>query len=503
MLCLNKSHADEFMALKTQVEYIRNQTVEKLQQLIPSKRFKRGIVNPLGSIIKIITGNLDHEDAVRYDNLINNIQTKEQAITNKFTVISKMLDHFLNSTEIINENTNKINKRIKLLEGLVANLKTKDNHSIYMTYVFGLLNQFIVNFRTIYVKLSELETAVAFSKASVLHKAVINSDELLTLLKHINEHDNLMYSINDRNLINIEESLSVKAYLKNEEITFIIEVPLILNVTYNYYKLYSLPMDSMNQTFVVFPEFPYLLVEGSKYRPIDQPCQEITVNEYLCSENNLIQYVEETCIEQLMKYHHNLSRCLPRQIKSEYLKLQKISPNSWIVYTKHKQIISQTCGNDDTKERIQGTYIITIEPQCDVSIENISLHGQRSYFLQTEYKPVPVINLPDLRELISNAVKMEPVNLKGVNLDDIRQLNYLLKNSANSEISEIHGDSVSVALYSLYAIVFLLLVAVVMYKYNIIRKMYREQDRRSNSVEDNPTQQEENRVIQRPVLLVS
>lgn len=502
MLHPSKSYADEFRSLKIQVEYIKNETLEKLQQLIPSKRFKRGIVNPLGSIIKIITGNLDHEDAVRYDNIISSIQTEEQAISNKFTMISKMLDHFLNSTEIINENTKIIDARIKLLEGLVTDLTKKDNHSIYMTYVFGLLNQFIVNFRTLYMKLSELETAIAFSKLSVLHKAVMNPSELLKVLKYISQYDNLMYPVNERNLINIEESLSVKAYIKNEELTFVIEVPLIYNATYSYYKLYSIPIsdDSSNLTFAVIPEFPYLLVEGSRYRPTDQPCQEITAKEYLCSEDKLIQYGEETCIEQLMKYHDNLSRCFPRKILSESLKLQRIGPNSWIVYSKHNQVISQTCNNDETKERIRGTYLLTVRGQCDVSIDNIQIHGRRTYSLQTDYMPVPLLNLPDLIDLTRDAARTEPINLKGVNLDDIRQLNNILKNSANTVKSETTSESVSVALYVLYAVVILLSVAVIIYKYlDVVRKFCKERDR---VIEDNPAQPEDGQVNQRPILLV-
>lgn len=493
------------MSLKTQVEYIRNETLEKLRELIPSKRYKRGLINPLGSLIKIITGNLDHEDAVRYDEIISNIQTREQAISNKFTVISEMLDHFLNSTETIDENTKKINARIKLIENLVKDLTEKENHSIYMTFVFGLLNQFIVNFRTIYIKLSEIETALAFSKVSVLHKSVINSAELLDLLKHIGKYDNLMYSVNEQNLMNIEESLSVKSYLKHNEITFIIEVPLIDNVTYNYYKLYSLPMsnDSSNYTYIVIPEFPYLLVEGVRYRPIEQPCQEITAKEYLCSENKLVQNAEETCIEQLMKYHHNPSRCSSRQVKSENLKIERIAPNSWIVYSKYYKIISKTCDNDDTKERIRGTYIITIGEQCDVSIDTIQIQRRRSYSLQTRYMPMPIINLPELREQTSDAVDMEPVDLKGVKLDDIRHLNYILKKSVTSVKSET-SETNSVAIYSLYAIVIILSLVIIMYKYfSVIKaKLCKKQDCHSKEIENNPEQLEENRVNQRPLLLV-
>ncbi|VVD03698.1 unnamed protein product [Leptidea sinapis] len=78
-------------------------------------------------------------------------------------------------------------------------------------------------------------------------------------------------------------------------------------------------------------DYELLLDPRVRYRPIEQPCQEITAKEYLCSENKLVQYAEETCIKQLMKYHHNLSRCSSRQVESENLKIERIAPNSWIV----------------------------------------------------------------------------------------------------------------------------------------------------------------------------
>lgn len=46
-------------------------------------------------------------------------------------MISEMLDHFLNSTETIDENTKKVNSRIKLIENLVKDLTEKKTLYLY------------------------------------------------------------------------------------------------------------------------------------------------------------------------------------------------------------------------------------------------------------------------------------------------------------------------------------------------------------------------------------
>ncbi|XP_044745345.1 uncharacterized protein LOC123307193 [Coccinella septempunctata] len=81
-------------------EYQFNVAIQKLDSLIPKGRKKRGLVNGLGTIIKSITGNLDADDAVYYENALRNLQDKQKE------VITKLNSDISLSGEII-ENFNK------------------------------------------------------------------------------------------------------------------------------------------------------------------------------------------------------------------------------------------------------------------------------------------------------------------------------------------------------------------------------------------------------------
>lgn len=501
MLNTDKPFKNEFIGLKTHVEYLRDEVIEKYQQLVPIKRIKRGILNPLGSFIKVISGNLDHEDAVRYDKLISEIHNREQATSNKITLISEIMDHFLNSTVTINNNTIIMKERLSRVEKMVKDISTKENNAIYSTYVLGLLNLFITNFRTLYIKLSEIETALAFGKLEVLHKSIINPIELSNVLKFINKHNSLMYSVNEENIINIEETLSVKSYMKQDQIMFIIEVPLTSNSSYNYFKLFPLPISKNSQTIIVIPDFPFLIVEGTTYRPLARPCKEITADEYLCTENELIPYLEESCIEQLMKYNTELSHCSPRRIESEKVKIQRISTNSWIVYVKQETVLTQTCGNDVTHQPIQGTYVITLQQQCNIHVGSIQLYEHKFHSLQSEYKAIPVINLPDLH--FPEQEHAEPVDLKGINLDEVQHLNYLLKKSVISEsaISGINTKSISLGTLVLYVIVITALsVLCIKYRLVLYSLCYKRDCQQLVAKKDSPAS-DESAVDPRPLLL--
>lgn len=446
---------------QSQINYIRDEAAEKLQQLIPSKRVKRGLINPIGSLIKVITENLDNDDAMHFEQLLNDIKTREQAVSNKITIISEMLDHIVNSSKIVNENTKILNDRVNKIE---LYLKSQKNDELLTFHIINVFNLYISNFRTISTKLSDIETALAFSKVSVLHKIVIDPAEILTLLKEVSTYGNLMYPVNDKNLINLEETFSVKAYLKESNIRFIIDVPLVEKECYIYYKLYPLPM--LNQTtadtFTIIPEYPYLLQDEKSYRPIAQKCKEITSKEYLCSDINITPYFTETCAEQLMKYRQYPSQCVKRQAITEDLKTQRISDNTWIIFSKFKKVLTQKCSDDVIQEPLRGTYLLTIQKPCDVTIGTTRLRANRFHELGISYNHIPIINLPALPQKTTEDI--EPIDLQRVNLDDVQHLNYLLKKSVKSVKNPSEVKSLGIATGVLYIIVSVFLVYLIQSK---------------------------------------
>lgn len=101
-----------FVDIRKQVDYIKLATVKKLEQITPSIRVRRGIINPLGSLIKIITGNLDHDDAIKYNKLIKEVKDKQSSINKKLTLITETVQVLSNSTLKLYNNLNKLNKEI-------------------------------------------------------------------------------------------------------------------------------------------------------------------------------------------------------------------------------------------------------------------------------------------------------------------------------------------------------------------------------------------------------
>lgn len=55
----------------TKREFISNniQSLISVYNSLSEKRFKRGLINELGSLIKRISGNLDNEDAIKYQRI--------------------------------------------------------------------------------------------------------------------------------------------------------------------------------------------------------------------------------------------------------------------------------------------------------------------------------------------------------------------------------------------------------------------------------------------------
>lgn len=182
----------------------------------------------------------------------------------------------------------------------------------------------------------------------MLHQSIINSTELLYLLKSIEQVNSLVYKAEESNLLKLERLIKVKAYVKENQITVILELSLTDNNIYTYFKIYSLPIykESINKTVVVFPEFPYLLAKDSKYLPITKPCEKISEDNFLCNHNDVVQLPTLTCAEQLLEFQADPNLFVPYAVDIEDTKVHRISLNRWIVYTRRPMILVEKCGHE-------------------------------------------------------------------------------------------------------------------------------------------------------------
>lgn len=463
----------QLLNVKLQTDYVMNSTINKFKQLAPSIRIKRGILNPLGSIIKLITGNLDHDDAVRYEKIINSLQTHQNTLTKKITLISEMSKNLVKITNSTNNNFIQIDKELWEMRKTI----NKTNANLTIHNFVNVYNLFLHNFQLLYSHLDEIETCLTFSKLKTLHQSLVNSDELIKLLLEIEKSHKLVYPVSYDNLVNIEQCIELKAYSKGSQITFILDIPLIRDEIYIYYKIIPIPItNSYNHTQIVIPKYPYLLVKGDKMVSLSQPCYELHEATYLCYEDESQLPVEDICITALMKFSSNTSSCQPVSVEINTVKVEPVEKQRWILYSRDGNILTKICNNEKTKENIKGTYLLTLDDHCDAEIGGITLKTQHISASTMEFKKLPIINLPEINP-VEPQMQQEPINLDNSDLVNLQHLNILLKNS-ESDVKDNYEKSVSVrniniATIVLYLLLFLVISLFIFYEYRKFKCLYR------------------------------
>lgn len=192
---LHSEQRRELLGLQSQIELSIDLTKGKLNQILPAVRVKRGILNPLGSLIKLISGNLDNEDAVQYNKQISSLSNKEHSVENRLSIMQKAFDKLVNVSDDINFNVKYLSFKTKQLESLYKNETKLETLITIMNSLYQILH----NLKTIYNIIQEIETAIAFSKLNTLHQSIINSTEFFNILQQVEKHANLIYPVTKEN----------------------------------------------------------------------------------------------------------------------------------------------------------------------------------------------------------------------------------------------------------------------------------------------------------------
>lgn len=102
-----KEYKNTFMPLIALEKRIKNQ-IYQINPKFNIKRQKRGIFDPLGSLIKCITGNLDQTDAEQYDRQIKQLQENQNKLKeiafNQITILEKSISQFQSTISNISHN---------------------------------------------------------------------------------------------------------------------------------------------------------------------------------------------------------------------------------------------------------------------------------------------------------------------------------------------------------------------------------------------------------------
>lgn len=150
------------------------------------------MINGLGSIIKCLTGNLDQEDAEKFNSQIKNLQENQNKIKNivsdQISLMNISIKSFNEIAQNISHNQNVLESGILQIQNIIKETQmTEINHYQYfMTHL--TLNQITFIFQIIYDTLERIETAISFAKLNALHNSIVNPIIFSQVIKDVEEY---------------------------------------------------------------------------------------------------------------------------------------------------------------------------------------------------------------------------------------------------------------------------------------------------------------------------
>lgn len=430
LLTLNKSsiYKQEFYNSYNLACVLENKIKSQINQINPlstSNRFKRGLINGLGSIIKSLTGNLDQQDAEKYDKIISTIYDNDNnlktAMQEQITIIENSNKYFREVSENLTHNQILLESRVLQVQTAMRNMKENVLETKFYFTTQMLISQVTTSFQEIYDLLEKLQVAITFSKLNTFHNSILDPNELLDEIQSITDDlvsGKLPFFPSKENILLFEKILQIKSYSKGNQVVFIIELPIVESTNYILYHLYPLPTPSSNNFKIIFPQTKYLILNELKHASFDHPCEEISPEEYLCRNANLLPNNDEApCEVQMLNFSPNTSKCHHTMMEVERTKVEKLEHEKWMLIIPQQTVAVQQCGSNKDNIPLKGTYLLELTPSCEVHISDFHLKTYHSAKVSFKNIELPQINLPAVTEE-SLTFKFDKTNLNSINLNE-------------------------------------------------------------------------------------
>lgn len=514
----NETYNIEFYNLCRIADILSNEIKIKFNQINPgiNKRFKRGLVNGLGNAIKFITGNLDDSDAERYNSAIE-ILSKNQnkmktLVKEQITLLEKTINKFDNTTNILMHNQDTLNKKMYILEQFISKNPVK-----YMdTYNYFLLNlivtEVISSFEIINNMLEKVEVAITFSKLNIFHNSMIEPEDLLREIELISGHltyGKLPFQPIISNILLYEKILSIKAYSEDNKITFILEIPIVENEDYVYYRLYPLPVFKNKNFNIIIPSSKYAIVNENKFALSNEKCKEITTEEFICENTNVLPIRQNMpCEIELINYSQKVLNCRLTPINLFDINIRKLQNSFWLVSTKELVVAKQHCDEHIENIPINGSYLIELSnSNCKIKINDIVIQSHKN--IKNKFK---MLNLPDINYIKANENMLTSANLTTnlLNINNFKDIHELI-NDQKDRINEFNDNvnlkEINLYSYILYCIILIVVLSIlycimkcfrrnnVKGKYNIVKRFKLKNNPTIIKMSDLPQNSEENPIV--------
>lgn len=416
-----------------------------ISHLIIDKEKRSAWFAGIGSMFKQVIGIMDEDDAIRYSNAIQALESNDKKLASlmkdNVLMTNKALRSYNETLKIINVNEARLND---VIESFTIGLKnvTEMSSKLYidskMTEIYEQLSSSLL---TLSFRVDDIVNSIMFTKSHSIHPSVLTPqqlyDELVLNSRNIIENRELPINLNLHNIHTIVDIAQLSCYYIKTKIVFVIRIPLVVRMEYNLFKSIPLPI-------------PHDNVNPDSYAMIIPDCNHVAISKdkttYICIENlnncvkavnllhicnNLeIHSVQRTPIcetELLCKIWNKLpTKCVTKLMHGDIDIWQELKDNRWLFVESKPIKLTIECHSQVSEHKLLGTGLLNLKPHCKASYKNKEFSSK--YNLNLTVKPmIPDFNLIndpccDINKLDLLKLRSEPLKLTDTNLDKLPKI---------------------------------------------------------------------------------
>ena len=358
------------------LKFLHEKATNKYNNIKPTHRQKRGLLNVVGKAYKWAFGLLDSDDAKKYDNAIKILDINQQKIhhdlENMLTITKEFMNETNNIIEKVLNNQNQIYAQIKILQDNI-------NRNTLFLKLRNWIDVMIIDCQIIIEILDTLGNSVLFAKLNTVDNNILSLLELDNILESVK-------SIYPNGIVNFKykqsyiEIIKIEVLYVQSKLLFNFHVPIVDENLFDYYKLFPIP----NNGEILIPPEPYIIIDNEEHYFLREACN---ILETYCIYYEKTPNKFPSCIPQLLRgdQHHNRNTIMVNSIHKTLM--EPVDDANVIIVPAKKEKITKQCPHHEYAE-ISGPHLVKIPKNCQIIVGNYSF-GNNDVIMDT--KPINLL----------------------------------------------------------------------------------------------------------------
>lgn len=442
--------------------------IEKAQSLIGQlarheRRSKRGILNFVGEISKILFGTLDEDDASYFKSKIDVLEGEQKQLLRlsreQVTIVKATLTSFNHTVSSIARNEEIITQGMKKLSQHVIQFENSTDKRLQRAVILITINEQLIQLTSIFNELEReydlLITAIVNAQKGILEPHLINPVQVVKYMELIKEDikdKRFPIALAGDNGYQLLKVIDLDVFIAGNILSYVLNIPLVDSSVFDMYKIWPLPVEvnAKKQLFTyIAPEKEILLIDDAKRQYVklnnDQLlCKKIDQNHRVCKQTFVLlsTYDHEMCEARMLQPVTKIpGDCIQKYIVLNESVWTQIRGNEWLFVAPKDEGLTVLCNdNTPTDVVIRGTGKLKFMGKCRGYGAQILIQSEHIIRTNVTNKDiVPNLNM----DIDCCVVNQEKRNITELTLNlpvehVVRQLDDL--NAAGHKLDELENE---------------------------------------------------------------